>query len=450
MILRRNLSTSTAVLAAVLYFSLWHYVSAQTFVTNTPSSTARQLPSVNLLPDGRVLLIGGVNSTGFVSNAEIFNPTNAAWTPANPLSTARQAHTATFLPDGKILIAGGYNYYVGGPLDSAELYDPAGGVTPAGTMSCRRTGHTATLLTNGLVLVVGGTYDTNSHATNSVDLYNPTNGNWTTASPMTVARTAHTATLLADGTVLVAGGNYYSGGSVFLSSVEIYDPASGTWRTTNSLNTARTQHSATSLPDGKVLVAGGYGNSAYTATAETYNPATGTWKTVGQMSAARYIHTATLLLNGRVLVAGGLGTGPLANGEVYDPVSETWSAIVPLNTPRYAHRAILLPSGIVLIACGVSYTFGTYLSSTELFLPPVPPTTIVLANPTRLPNGTFVFAFTNAAGATFTALATTNLALPRANWTTLGAVTEISPGTFQFSDSQAAANPQRFYAVKAN
>jgi hypothetical protein len=74
----------------------------------------------------------------------------------------------------------------------------------------------------------------------------------------------------------------------------------------------------------------------------------------------------------------------------------------------------------------------------------------VLTNPTKLPNGTFVFAFTNAAGATFSALATTNLALPRTNWTTLGAVTEISPGIFQFSDSQAATNPQRFYSVKAN
>jgi len=451
MILRpRNQPASTAVLAAVLSLSVWHYVNVQTFITNTPASTARQLPSANLLPDGRVLLIGGVNSTGFVSSAEFFNPTNATWTPANPLSTARQAHTGNFLPNGKILIAGGFNFNAGGPLDSAELYDPAGGVTPAGTMSCRRTGHTATLLTNGMVLVAGGTYDTSSHATNSVDLYNPTNGNWTPSSPMNVARTAHTATLLPDGTVLVAGGRYYIGGSVFLSSVEIYNPATGTWNFTNSLKTARAQHAATSLPGGKVLVAGGNGSSADTATAETYDPATGTWKSVGSMSAARYIHTATLLLSGKVLVAGGLGAGPLANGELYDPVGENWSPTGPLNTPRYAHRAILLPSGKVLIACGVGYTSGTYLSSTELFVPPVPPTTIVLTHPTKLPNGTFLFAFTNAAGATFTALATTNLTLPRTNWTTLGAVTEVSPGSFQFSDSQAATNPQRFYSVKAN
>jgi Galactose oxidase, central domain len=298
--------------------------------------------------------------------------------------------------------------------------------------------------------VAGGTYDTSSHATNSVDLYNPTNGNWTTSSPMNVARTAHTATLLPDGTVLVAGGRYYIGGSVFLSSVEIYNPATGTWNFTNSLKTARAQHAASSLPSGKVLVAGGNGSSADTATAETYDPASGTWKAVGSMSAARYTHTATLLLSGKVLVAGGLGAGPLANGEIYDPVGESWSPTGPLNTPRYAHRAILLPSGKVLIACGVGYTSGAYLSSTELFVPPVPPTTIVLTHPTKLPNGTFLFAFTNAAGATFTALATTNLALPRTNWTNLGAVTEISPGSFQFSDSQAATNPQRFYSVKAN
>jgi hypothetical protein len=124
--------------------------------------------------------------------------------------------------------------------------------------------------------------------------------------------------------------------------------------------------------------------------------------------------------------------------------------IGPLNTQRAAHRATLLPNGKVLIACGANVFIGAYYSSTELLIPPVPATTIVLTNPTRLPNGTFVFTFTNAPGATFTALATTTVALARTNWTALGAVTEISPGNFQFSDPQAATNLLRFYEVKAN
>src|SRR5437762_254863 len=115
----------------------------------------------------------------------------------------------------------------------------------------------------------------------------------------------HTATLLPNGKVLVAGGEGPSTGGV-LASAELYDPASGTWSTTGSPATARWAHTATLLPNGKVLVAGGFDNgNSELASAELYDPASGTWSATGNLATAQRANTATLLPNGKVLVAGG-------------------------------------------------------------------------------------------------------------------------------------------------
>ena len=165
---------------------------------------------------------------------------------------------------------------------------------------------TATLLADGRVLVVGGGPDPDVQA--SAELFDPSTGRWTATGSMSTARGGHTATLIRDGRVLVAGGyNGGGGGYATSSAAGLYDPGTGRWTATGSMGSGRQGHSATLLPDGRVLVAGGF-SSAFTdklSAAELYDPGTGRWTATGSMVTARGGHTATLLPDGRVLVAGG-------------------------------------------------------------------------------------------------------------------------------------------------
>jgi hypothetical protein len=146
--------------------------------------------------------------------------------------------------------------------------------------------------------------------------------------------------------VLVAGGIGIGGD--LLSSAELYDPASGSWSVTGSLNTARAAHTATLLPNGKVLVAGGYNGSNLTS-AELYDPASGSWSATGSLNTGRYQHTATLLSNGKVLVAGGYGGGDLSSAELYDTglgfVRPDWQPQIATATSPLALGSSLVLTG---------------------------------------------------------------------------------------------------------
>jgi hypothetical protein len=239
-----------------------------------------------------------------------------------------------------------------GPVAKTLLTSPSW--FPAGNLNTARVGHTATLLQNGKVLVVGGWDKPNeANVLDSAELYDPVTGTWSVTGRLNMPRIVHTATLLPDGKVLIVG----RGGTV-----ELYDPSTGTWSLTGSLNVARCCHTATLLQGGKVLVAGGFGSDSINS-AELYDPASGAWSPTGSLNVARYWHSATLLQDGRVLVAGGSDDGDLAStlsdAELYDPVAGTWSATANLNTSVVLHTETLLPSGKVVIAGGYQPRFDS-------------------------------------------------------------------------------------------
>ena len=224
------------------------------------------------------------------------------------MTVARGDHTATLLPSGKVLIAGGP-----GALASAELYDPAAGTfTATGSMTVARHGPQRHCCRAGRCSSPADMAQWTSRARSCTTRRWDIHGH----RQHDRGKGGHTATLLPDGKVLIAGGVR---SLPTLASAELYDPAAGTFTATGSMTVARPDHTATLLPSGKVLIAGGYGGSADVASAELYDPAAGTFRATGSMTVARWLHTATLLGNGKRASRRGdhATTQALASAELY-------------------------------------------------------------------------------------------------------------------------------------
>jgi hypothetical protein len=200
---------------------------------------ARGWHTATLLADRRVLVVGGANSSGVLASAEIYNPSTGAFTTAGSMDQSRGGAAASLMPNGDVLVSAGYAYCPGAnPVPSS--------------MACIDTSLT------------------------TAEIFHPATGVFTkTVGPLAVGRGAATLTmasaLLPDGRVLVPGGGLHSGSS--LVSAELFNPSTGKFSAAGAMKEARSCHTVTKLPNGKVLVTGGYdGDTGYVlATAELFS-----------------------------------------------------------------------------------------------------------------------------------------------------------------------------------
>ncbi len=343
-----------------------------TFTGTYVSATELQ---INLtLQSAGLCQLSAVNTGGAASGA--LNLTVVGFTKGASMATPRSSPAVTPLASGDLLITGGYvcappspSQPTGGcsttASNAAELYAlSSNSFTLIHAMNSVRALHTATLLANGKVLIAGGSnFGATGSALASAELYDPSTQTFTLTGSLATARLEATATLLPDGKVLIAGGSASGGSSI--GSAELYDPSTGTFSPTGSLNTSRYRHTATLLPNGKVLIVGGlnYINAGQTgassqilASAEIYDPSTGLFVPAPQgLITARYWHRATLMPGGKVLIAGGQSGGssmPQNTAELYDPGNGTFSSTGNLVSYRESQTAILLATGQVLQASG--------------------------------------------------------------------------------------------------
>jgi Kelch motif len=297
--------------------------------------TARFEAAAATLPDGRVLIAGGYNFTsGDLQSAELFDPTSDTFTALPPsgnteLQTPREDAVAATLPDGRVLIAGGYN--ASGTLQSAELFDPTSDTftaLPASGNTELQTARglaVAAVLHDGQVLIAGGG-DNSGDDFQSAELFNPTSDTFTALpasgnTELQTARAGAVAATLPDGQVLIAGGGDSSGNA--FQSAELFDPTSDTFSAlpasgTTELQTARAEAVAAPLPDGQVLITGGFNPAGMLQSAELYNSAPelatagGDFgaQTVGQSSAVQSlvltnVGAQALMVSGAALDAAG-------------------------------------------------------------------------------------------------------------------------------------------------
>ncbi|MEQ8764207.1 MAG: hypothetical protein RL885_09785 [Planctomycetota bacterium] len=357
------------------HFTLGLYQSLQdTGATQFPHG----LSGLSLIHQHHALIAGG-GAGSWLSpigsdRAEIWDPRTEAFHVTTSLNTARSLHTQTALGESlqyEALIAGGISSSQG-VLSSAEVYQPSGSVfRTTGAMTTPRYGHTSAQLADGRVLIIGGASQFSGTVTGrastaiaSTEIWDPVGDDFTGAATMSEPRFGASAIRLSSGKVLVAGGLTLRNGTPTVSdTAELYDPGSGQFETPVSMGTARFGASLALLPDGNVLVAGGYtgdpNSPSATASTELFNIFSDSFAPTGSLNQARGFGSLVALPSGPIIAIGG-ATGSLVNptpvGQVeqYLHSSGAWTTLSqPISHPRAFAGALDVGHGKVLVAGGL-------------------------------------------------------------------------------------------------
>ncbi len=301
---------------------------------------SQRIPSVAPMDDGSLLVVGGWHNADPVVSVEILDATTGRWTANAPMLTPRSQATVTNLGAGRFLVAGGWVRHNsdGGwsATASAEVYDVTSNTwTYTGSLNTPRALATATRLRDGRVLVVGGDRawvgSTGESVLASAEIYDPGSGTWSSAGRMAYPRAAHSAVLLPDGRVMVSGG-WMDGLERGMPTVEIYDPASqGSlpawsatgWSQVSDMPHARAQARTVALPDGRFMMIGGLdGTGVATSSVDLLDPSNLNWVRTGPLNAPAYWPAAVVLSDGRVLaIGGGKGSSTTRSIQVIEPPS---------------------------------------------------------------------------------------------------------------------------------
>ncbi len=341
------------------------------FISAGALEFAREAHTTTLLADGSVLVVGGIdNQNQPVAQCEIYEPESRSFRTGPTLSEPRLNHTTTRLVDGSVLIVGGErSWRWREALSSVEIYTPTGGLEmlEVGLATPRRR-HRAILLHDGRVLITGGE-DAGGETLASTEILDLDSRTFSEGPPLHHARKDHTLTLLANGReVLVVGGSDGKDDEP-LRSAEVFEADKKGFREVGELNEPRYEHTATLLPDGRVLIAGGrQATSKYLRSIEVFQ--SGAFGEAGHLLAPRAVHTANLLQRGSswaVLFVGGGAASPARECEIWRADgSVKWGPRLPM--PRNNHTATLLQDGEVLIIGGYGYDLRQRLDSAEAYV----------------------------------------------------------------------------------
>jgi N-acetylneuraminic acid mutarotase len=327
--------------------------------------TPRHSHAAALLQDGRVLVAGGytaLGSTTYITDAEVYDPVTRTWAVTGSMTRGRAKTLAFTLSSGRVLVPAGDD----GLLPTADLYDPGTGTFRAtGAMRSGRDDPGSALLPDGRVLVFGGctAYSfTCTALSDDAEVYDPGTDTWTSvATAMSDPRQDATATLLPDGRVVVAGGCRMPGAAfscfTTATSVDVFDATTDAFVPVASLPTGLQGHSAAPLPSGELLVVGGTSNGVVVRDAFTWDPLADTWTAVPSAPRDHNITEAAVLPSGSVFVAGSWGSSAsfdaiLANVDRFDPTTGTWRGERSMARARGAGTTTRLADGRILVAGG--------------------------------------------------------------------------------------------------
>jgi WD40 repeat protein len=323
--------------------------------------TSHSFHSSTLLPDGKIFIGGDSDVLSDGKVTETYDVATGTSVRGPDLLLARYGHAGVLLPSGQVLIVGGYLGGTDGTTDTTDVYDPSSDTILAGPILPQASAYQSiAVLPDGSIVVAGGRDPNNIFAVDTVLIYDPSGGSFNSAGMLAYSVAGSSSTVLTDGRLLFAGGFGLIFKGELVSASEIYDPSLRQSVGSADMSVCREFHTATLLSNGTVLVAGGEASSpspcsfetspspSPSSTMEIYDAVKGTFTRTGDMTTARVSHTATLLPNGKVLIVG--GGSPTA--EVYDPDTGVSTPTATMSASRSGHTATLLPDGRVVIIGG--------------------------------------------------------------------------------------------------